>query len=285
MCRAAPRSSLGAVTIRNTRSINLAGSGADSASLQLDGNVTLTGGGTVALGGAGGNRIKDNGTGVTLTNVNNTISGIGAISGSDLTLVNSGTVDAVSGTLTISTGVNAVTNSGTLEATTDGALVVDGTVSDTKTIQALSDGTITINGGLINSGTVEALDTLPLTGFADMTVSGTITNTKTIEVEAIGADDAFMILSGTINNAGTIVGSATGSGGNVSLTVGGSSTIPAARSWRRATPPTRTKHSFTSAARSTIPAATSRPGAARSSQIDGTTISRRHAADDRRRRD
>ena len=114
-----------------------------------------------------------------------------------------------------------MTNRGALEATTDGALVVSGTLSNTKTIQALSDGTVTINGGLINSGTVEALDTLPLAGFADMTVSGTVTNPKTIEVEAIGADDAFMTLSGTIDNSGTIVGSATGSGGNVALTIEG----------------------------------------------------------------
>ncbi len=37
--------------------------------------VTLTGGGTVDIGGAGGDTIEDSGTAVTLTNVNNTISG------------------------------------------------------------------------------------------------------------------------------------------------------------------------------------------------------------------
>ena len=91
-------------------------------------SATLQGGGTVIMGGSDA-FIRAVSSGATLTNVKNTISGAGTIGAGDghLTLVNSSTVNANSagGTLTISTG-NAVTNAGTLEATSSGSLVIDG---------------------------------------------------------------------------------------------------------------------------------------------------------------
>src|ERR1700722_4956964 len=96
-------------TLSNAGSINLLGiAGSDGATLVIESNVILSGGGKVSLSSSGNNLITDDGSARTLTNLNNTISGAGTIGDSDLTLVNSGTIDAniAGGTLTIVTGAN-----------------------------------------------------------------------------------------------------------------------------------------------------------------------------------
>ena len=111
---------LSGTTVSNAGSINLLGSaGGSGATLVIDLNAILSGGGKVSLSSSGNNLITDDGNPRTLTNLNNTISGAGTIGDSDLTLVNSGTIDAniSGGTLTIETGANLITNSGLMEAT------------------------------------------------------------------------------------------------------------------------------------------------------------------------
>jgi hypothetical protein len=109
----------------------------------------------VLLGDTGAN-IADNGIPVTLTNVNNTISGFGTIGGSNLALVNSGTIIAAGGSplkpLTISTGANTIINAGQLEGGIFSVLVIDGNVTNSKTVEALGAGaTVSVAGTISNT--------------------------------------------------------------------------------------------------------------------------------------
>ena len=133
---------LGGAVVSNAGSIDLGnGSGAtlliDTAS---GGSVTLSGGGRITLSSGTTDTIRAGGSGVTLINKNNTITGGGAIGvgDEDLTLVNSGTIDAnVSGShLLLETGSNTITNAGTLEATAHGILVIESNVANLGTIEA-----------------------------------------------------------------------------------------------------------------------------------------------------
>lgn len=125
-------------TIANHGTIDLG----ETSTLVIDatgGGVKLTGSGDIIL--ADDSQIEGNGTHHnpdTLENVNNTISGAGAIGDgtSDLTLTNdaNGIINAT-GTLTIDTGNNAITNAGTLEATGPaGDLIVASAVTGTGSV-------------------------------------------------------------------------------------------------------------------------------------------------------
>ena len=88
------------------------------ANLQILGNVTLNGGGEINLFNEGSS-IVGAGTGASLTNVNDTIEGLGSISLP--TLTNEGTIETAGGigalqALTINTGSAPIINDGTLQA-------------------------------------------------------------------------------------------------------------------------------------------------------------------------
>ena len=104
--------------------------------------VRLQGGGTVSMGNARPGFIRASGGAATLTNVNDTIRGVGTIGDANLTLVNSGTVNATGSALTISTGANTITNAsgGTLEATGAGTLAVSSTVVNSGMLFASGAG-------------------------------------------------------------------------------------------------------------------------------------------------
>jgi hypothetical protein len=127
----------GAGRIYNTGTIGLASS-SKSTSLVIDTRGdTLTSGGQVILGG-GADLIIGASAAVTLTNVDNTIMGGGALGGGKLGLVNeaSGCIDGdTPGSLVIDTGANTVLNAGTILA---------------------SEGAVTIRGALVNSGILGA---------------------------------------------------------------------------------------------------------------------------------
>jgi hypothetical protein len=161
-------------TIDNEGTINLASDSGPSSYLVIQTDVTLQGGGQVTLTDGGENAIVTNGSAVTLTNVNNTISGAGTIGDRQyLTLVNEheGTIDAnISGaTLTINTGDNQITNSGTLEATCGGTLVIDSSLDNSNTVLANHGGSIQIDGNVDNesSGQIgaESCGTITFDGF------------------------------------------------------------------------------------------------------------------------
>ena len=159
-----------AAALTNGGAINLLGS-TTSALLQVDANLRLSGGGKVAMTSSTQDQISI-ASGVTLTNVNNTILGAGIISGSG-TFINSGTVSAnisngtvhLDATSTINRGTmigisggavqidNAAVNSGTLEAISGGFVAIDNSFTNSKTLEALANGQVQIhNGTIANSG-------------------------------------------------------------------------------------------------------------------------------------
>src|SRR4029079_16651702 len=122
--------------------------------------LTLSGGGTVTLSDNAANVIFGSADSVTLTNVDNTISGAGQFGEGHLTLVNKGTIIADgSNALVIDTGDHAVVNTGTLEATGTGGLDVHSDI--------VNDGLLWANGGNLDlEGNVSGNGTVHLSGHA-----------------------------------------------------------------------------------------------------------------------
>ena len=73
-------------SMTNAGAIKVLGSGAPSATIDLESNLTLTGGGSVGLGGANAYIEVASGVIATLTNLNNIISGAGTIENGSGTL-------------------------------------------------------------------------------------------------------------------------------------------------------------------------------------------------------
>src|SRR5439155_6707040 len=89
---------------------------------------------------------------VTLTNVDNTISGAGQLGENSLSLVNDGAIIATgSNALLIDTGANIIVNAGTLEATGSGGLDIAGDVANSGSLWA-DGGNVTIHGAVTGSG-------------------------------------------------------------------------------------------------------------------------------------
>jgi hypothetical protein len=89
------------------------------ATLAISGAVELGGGGKVSLSAKQNNRIVSAASDATLSNVNNTIAGVGFIG--NLSLVNSGTINAATASAPLQVFASTV-NAGKLEATTSGTL-------------------------------------------------------------------------------------------------------------------------------------------------------------------
>ena len=143
--------------------INVNSGGGANAILELENNVTLSGGGKLTLtnsGGGGTAIIYQAAGGLTLTN-QSTIQGAGEIGFNGLSLINQGTVDANTSGQTLdlvsmSSGVNNA--GGLLRASNGGLLFVDGiTVGGGGTITATTGGTVQlvantdIVGGTLNN--------------------------------------------------------------------------------------------------------------------------------------
>ena len=144
--------------INNTGTIALESAGSTTTLELIQHGIMLQGGGQVTLSDNDANFISSAFPGVTLTNVDNTISGAGQLGDGWTTLINQGTIIAT-GThaLTIDTGSNVVINSGVLEATGPGSLIVNSDVSNSGLIWAdggniTIEGTVTGTGGALISG-------------------------------------------------------------------------------------------------------------------------------------
>lgn len=116
--------------------------------------ATLSGGGSLTLTDTNTNQITGATGAATLTNVNNTISGAGALGGGLMTLVNqaAGVINA-SGTnaLIIDTGGNTLTNAGQIIASGAGGLTIQSAINNTGTIAALN-GNVTVNSAVSGAG-------------------------------------------------------------------------------------------------------------------------------------
>jgi len=139
--------------IHNTGTISLNSTGAET-DLQLVGHgVLLEGGGQVLLSDNSENTVSGAVSDVTLTNVDNTISGAGQLGEGTLTLVNQGTIIATgTNALEIDTSDNTVVNSGTIMASGSGGLVIDSNVDNSGLLWA-HGANITLNGSVSGSGT------------------------------------------------------------------------------------------------------------------------------------
>jgi hypothetical protein len=187
----------------------------DTTSLEIAGNVTISGTGsgfdTIALTGSNtGNaanfdQVVSDGHSATLTLVNQTIKGAGTLGDSNLTLDNqSGTINSndPGQLLQLNTGNNTITNGGTLEATDDASLIIESPVDSTGTIQALSGSGINDSAAITGSVSIGADGELYLTDVGS--VSGNVT--------LAGADVQLWLDSGGPHDGlnGEIVGAQAG---------------------------------------------------------------------------
>jgi hypothetical protein len=233
---------LGAVTLNST--------GNATELVIKGGNATLSGG-SLTLSNNANNFIFGSVVTDTLTN-QETISGAGSIGNGNLTLVNSGTINAnQSAGLTIQTN-GGTTNTGTIEATAGTVTFTNTTVNNTGgTISATGEnleltnstvngGTITLtgtsdlqlNGGTVQAGTLtnSATGTIEALSFTNDTLGGTITN-PTGGVVKIDNGATLNLQTGTYSKLGAITLNSTGNftelalkGGPVTLS-GGSVTM------------------------------------------------------------
>lgn len=116
--------------------------------------ATLSGGGSVVLSANLLNTIVGASTTASLTNVDNTISGSGAIGAGKLVLSNqaAGLIEQTGSlALTINTGTKTVSNAGTIEATGSGGLTIAGAVANTGVLEA-NKGNLTVSGAVTGTG-------------------------------------------------------------------------------------------------------------------------------------
>jgi hypothetical protein len=202
-------------TIDNNGTIALDGSRYGATLTLAGGNVVLEGDGAIVLNGFGGNRIVGSGGVTTLTNEGNVIEGYGQFYSNDITFDNvGGSIDANGSTpLVLSPPTHTIINSGTLEGTGSGGLVISG-------------ATVIGTGGVIFAGSgssVTLTNSNVLGGFMSTAASGVIT---------IG-DGSSATLDGVRGDAGTILLDSAGSATSLtfdkstSLSGGGTLTLSA----------------------------------------------------------
>jgi len=182
--------------IDNTGTIELNSTGSGTDLELIEHGITLQGHGQVVLSDSSQNLITGTVSDVTLTNVDNTISGAGHLGDGVMVLVNEGTIIATgTNALDIDTGANAVTNTGTIEATGTGGLVVHSDVVNTGLLWA-NDGNVTIDGNV--SGNGSAL----ISGTATLEFAHASAENTTFATGATGT----LILGDSFNFSGTVSG-------------------------------------------------------------------------------
>ena len=187
---------ISAAYIDNTGTIELNSTG-DNTTLYIDqGFAGFDGGGHVTLSDDTHNIIAATASGQQLTNLNNTISGAGDIGRGGLVLVNNGVIDA-NGQNTLKLDPLSLTNTGTLEATSGGVLLI-------------SDTTVTNYFNLVN-GTIAAIGTNPSgpshssVGLQNATIDGgTISITAQGAIVATGGINTISGAASITNSAGTL---------------------------------------------------------------------------------
>ncbi len=194
-------------TIDNTGTIALNSTG-DETDLQLiEHGITLEGGGQVVLSDSSDNFIFGTVSDVTLTNVDNTISGAGHLGDGVMVLVNEGTIIATgTNALDIDTGTNAVTNTGTLEATGTGGLVIHSDVVNNAVANSdgvTSAGLLWANGGNITiDGNVSGNGTAQISGSATIEFGAASTANVTLDAAATGT----IVLHDSFDFSGVVSG-------------------------------------------------------------------------------
>ena len=171
--------------VNNTGTIELNSTG-DETDLQLiQHGITLEGGGQVALSDNSENVITGTAANVSLTNVDNTISGAGQLGAGQMMLVNEGTIDATgTNALVLDTGSNVIFNSGILEATGTGGLIVNSAIANNGSLLA-DGGNITFNGAVTGNGPaiISGAATLEFASASAETVNFAAGSTGTLKLD------------------------------------------------------------------------------------------------------
>jgi hypothetical protein len=219
-------------TITNTGNINLA-SGGNNTDLQISGNVTLNGAGTLTMSNNPFNRIYGaSGAGTEVFTNNSSISGAGQIGAGQTVITNSsmGVIDAnQSNALQISPSSGGVTNSGLMEATAGGTLQLFGgytnKVGSTSGTILANGGTVVLeNGSSIAGGTLQSENSGSISTFSG---TATLDGSTSVGALTLVAGSSLVVTNNTILDVkGSIVNNGTislSSGGNVTdLVVAGS---------------------------------------------------------------
>ncbi|UPJ94240.1 VCBS domain-containing protein [Bradyrhizobium sp. 172] len=221
-------------TIDNIGTIELNSTGSETDLELIEHGITLQGHGQVILSDDSENVITGTVSDVTLTNVDNTISGAGHLGDGVMVLVNEGTIIATgTNALDIDTGSNAVTNPGTLEATGTGGLEVHSDLINTGVLWA-NGGNVTIDGNVSGNGTAQISGSATLEFGAassanvalDAQATGTIVLHDSFDfsgvVSGFNGDDHLDLLDVAFG-AGTTasyVANQAGAGGTLSVTDG-----------------------------------------------------------------
>ncbi len=210
-------------TIDDAGTIALNSSG-DSTQIEVSGSVLLNGSGLVSLSDNTHNAIVSDGSAATLDNFD-TITGAGTIGDANLTLSNSGVIEATgSHALVIDTGTNTstaaglvgsllVTNNagGVLEAAPGHTLQIDDNVLNHGTIVADSSGGTSIsavditgnveNDGIIQAGSTTSHSASSVGVTASIDISGNVTGTGSIELY----DNATVEIGGTVSKGQAVI--------------------------------------------------------------------------------
>ena len=198
----------------NSGTIALYGS-TGMAKLGFDGNATLTGGGEIFLGGQGGNAIgSDLPHGrkhhySILYNSDNTIIGLGTIGDSQILIVNEagGTIDA-NGSAPLVFNGNVASNSGLIEATGSGGLILD-----CKSFGGPTSGTLLAGNGshvFVNKTRIEGA-TFESNGSGYILANTTYFYDTIVNNANLVLDGAVLV--GTLTNNGNVTADNIGIGG------------------------------------------------------------------------
>ncbi|MCK1549543.1 VCBS domain-containing protein [Bradyrhizobium sp. 177] len=182
--------------IDNIGTIELNSTGSETDLELIEHGITLQGHGQVILSDSSENVITGTVSDVTLTNVDNTISGAGHLGDGVMVLVNEGTIIATgTNALDIDTGSNAVTNPGTLEATGTGGLEVHSDLINTGVLWA-NGGNVTIDGNVSGNGTAQ------ISGSATLEFGAASSANVTLDAHATGT----IVLHDSFDFSGVVAG-------------------------------------------------------------------------------
>ncbi|MFC3533651.1 type I secretion C-terminal target domain-containing protein [Vogesella facilis] len=157
----------------NSGSIVLGAAGGDARLEVLVESLTLQGGGQLVLSDDANNIVFGGAANATLINVDNTISGAGQLGGGQMTLVNHASIIADgSNALLLDTGSNSIVNSGQLQASGDGGMVVTSSLENSGNLWA-NDSSLQLQQAVSGQGSalISGAGSIDFAAAADSDVS------------------------------------------------------------------------------------------------------------------